>query len=124
MTERHSPEADLDRLLAVERATRPDVSPGLLMRVLVDAQAEQAARARRLRPAAPRRGVMAVLRDLGGWPAMAGLAAATAAGLWIGVSPPPALLDTAQGIWMTEDVDYLVDVSPEDLFPIEEGTTL
>lgn len=126
MTERHFSEDDLDRLLAAERAAAPDVPAALLSRILADAQAEQAAQMRATwRRAAPRRGLVAVLRDLGGWPAMAGLAAATVAGLWIGISPPPALLDGAQQVWSADDVDYLVDLSPEDLlFPLEEGTTL
>lgn len=43
--------------------------------------------------AAPRRrtGWREALRALGGWPSMAGLAAACAAGVWIGVASPQAM---------------------------------
>ncbi len=36
---------------------------------------------------------------IGGWPTFSGLAAATVAGLWIGVAPPAALSDLSAGIW-------------------------
>lgn len=44
------------------------------------------------------------LRVLGGWPAMGGLAAACAAGVWIGVAPPDFLPDPV-GLMVQGDTD-------------------
>lgn len=126
MTERPATDDHLEQFFAADRAAPPDASDALLTRVLADALAEQAVRAQASAAVQPGFGhrLVAVLRDLGGWPAVAGLVAATVAGLWIGISPPPALLDNAQGLWAADSTDYLVDIAPEDLFYIEEGATL
>ena len=66
----------------------------LLARVLADADEVQAGFA----PVPTTRPVTGSLwerlRDgLGGWPAVSGLAAATVAGIWIGVAPPASVAD-------------------------------
>jgi len=89
---------EIDRLLEAHFAAARQATPpeALLARVLADAEAARpvAGGARSGlggRPAAPA-GVFSRLRAaVGGWPALAGLAAATLAGLWIGVAAPSAL---------------------------------
>jgi hypothetical protein len=82
----------LDDLFA--QVARVDVQPSdaLLARVLADADDVQAA----FQPeqAATPSGLWTRLLDaLGGWPAVSGLAAATVAGVWIGVAPPTSVQD-------------------------------
>lgn len=81
----------LEKLFETARCEVVDLPPGLLARVLADADAELAARtAPPLRAAPTRRtsGFMIVLGELlaaiGGWRAVSGLASATVAGVWIG----------------------------------------
>lgn len=75
-------------------------SEAFLDRVMLDAdnvlaQAGVGAPAREPAPA----GFGAMMLDLiGGWPSFGGLAAATLAGVWIGVSPPDALADLSAGL--------------------------
>jgi len=50
--------------------------------------------------ARPRQSLSAILLDaIGGWPSFSGLAAATVAGLWIGISPPETLNNLSAAIW-------------------------
>ena len=76
----------LDEFFEAARRTAPEPSAELLSRVARDAAAEtvrrQAAQSR-LRPV-----WRGVFDGLGGWPALAGLATATVAGVWIGVADP------------------------------------
>lgn len=82
MTERDP----LDDFFEAGRADAPMPDAALMARVLADADAQTAARAA---SAQPRESwLRAVLRGLGGWPTVAGLATATAAGVWIGVALP------------------------------------
>ena len=96
-------------------------SPDLMARVLADAYDEQdllAAKALEgeltVAPA-PRRGFLRNLLDaIGGWPAVAGLATATVAGIWIGYNPPAAfddltlaLMDSSTG-YSTSDATELL----------------
>lgn len=49
-----------------------------------------------------------LLALLGGWPAFGGLAAACAAGVWIGLTPPSFLPDPAQLVTVSEtDIDLI-----------------
>lgn len=92
MTERDtSVETDIDTLLAEVAATPvPEVSDTLIARILFDADHAQPAAP--VAPVAPP-SVWHRLRDaIGGWPALGGLAAASVTGLWIGISPPDALV--------------------------------
>ncbi|SNS48673.1 hypothetical protein [Tropicimonas sediminicola] len=93
-------DAELEAFFQSARDVGGDPSPALLSRVLADAYAEQdalvvsdaAPEAMPVPvPEAPRRGLFAgLLQAVGGWPAMAGLVTATAAGIWIGYNPPAA----------------------------------
>lgn len=77
----------LDDLFATARAVAPDPSDELVARVLADAGSIS-------QPPVAQRGLWAPLLDMiGGWPAMGGLAAATIAGIWIGVAPPASVQD-------------------------------
>lgn len=87
MTDAKQAMDDLDQLLDnVARAPVPEVSPTLEARLMHEAE--------RLMPSVrvERAGWLRVLRGLGGWPAMGGMATAAAAGVWIGFSAP-GLLD-------------------------------
>ncbi len=87
MTERKDTEG-LDAFFAAAREESPMPSGDLLARIEAQALAEM-----------PRAGVRRggpglfgqLVQVLGGWQGMAGLAAACAAGVWIGVSPPEGL---------------------------------
>ena len=103
MSERERQEAMLDAVF--DTARRQEVAPSddLMARVLADAAAEQPVPGRQ--PVA-RQGVFArLLENLGGWPAVSGLAAAGVAGLWVGLVPPAGVEDlAASAIGATETV--------------------
>lgn len=91
-----------DKMLdaAFTLARTPDVPPSdaLMNRIMLDADSVLADTV----PAAarPKQSIGAMLLDvIGGWPTFSGLAAATVAGLWIGVAPPDTLSDLSAGIW-------------------------
>lgn len=92
-------ETALDAFFDAGRADAVPTSPRLMERVMADAVAEADARelfagTRR----APSPGLLArALATIGGWPAVAGLVTATAAGIWIGAARPEALGDLALG---------------------------
>lgn len=92
-------EFDLDKVFEAARAKELPASETFLDRVMLDADAVLAARTPPS-ATAPAPTIGAMIRDiLGGWPAFGGLAAATVAGLWIGVAPPDALSGYAPGLW-------------------------
>ncbi len=127
MTDERRNEQELEALFAAARRDAPTPSADLMARVLADAEAAQAQAqaapaARPTRPAARPRWRQ-VVDLLGGWPAMAGLATAGVAGLWLGVAPPAALLDLPLAGFGTAD-PALVGMLPGvelDLLALEEG---
>ncbi|WP_353471538.1 hypothetical protein PVT71_09475 [Salipiger sp. H15] len=88
--QRRTEEGSLASLFEAERQDAPLPSGDWMARMEALALAEQPAPRRAPLPApAPRRaGWREALRAFGGWPALAGLAAACAAGVWIGVASP------------------------------------
>lgn len=109
-------EAALDALLAEARETPAALPDALTARMLADAEAAQNARAAPPAAAPRRRGRLArAFAGIGGWPALAGFATATVAGVWIGLSPPAVVSDGAayyaSGGGAAEDL-YLVDTMP------------
>lgn len=85
---------ELEDLFAAARSERPAVPEHLSAAILADAAREQAG----FQAAAPARAARQplwrqLIEAVGGWPAMGGLAAASAAGLWIGVAPPSFVPD-------------------------------
>lgn len=85
----------LGGFFAAARAEAPQPGGDFLARMEALALAEQPAPRLTAGPVTPRpTGLFGQLREaLGGWVGMAGLAAACAAGIWIGVSPPASLSD-------------------------------
>ena len=84
MREDRDGDAALDALFAEARARPERVPADLVARVLADAEA--------IRPGARRQGwVAGFMGAIGGWPSAAGLAAASAAGLYIGYAAPEAV---------------------------------
>jgi hypothetical protein len=124
MAENDRTDQELERFFAAARGQAPDPSPGLLARVLEDAQAVQAAQQADRSAPAPRRPRWRQAVDLlGGWPAMAGLATAGVAGLWLGLNPPAALTVLPLAGFGASDT-VLLDVLPAaglDLLALEEG---
>lgn len=110
-------DSDLDDLLAAARADRPTPSPALMARVIADADRLQPRPALRAAPAARSRpGFLAVLAEaFGGRGALAGMAAATLAGVWVGAAQPAAFSVLTAGVWPTESVS--VELIP-DLFAV------
>ncbi|GHF50681.1 hypothetical protein [Seohaeicola zhoushanensis] len=91
MTEREFDTGPLDDLFAAARAAPPALPPALAARMLADAGRVLDER-QAPRPAMP--GWRAQLAEaIGGWFGVGGLAAACAAGLWIGLAPPAGLPD-------------------------------
>jgi len=78
----------------------PAVPPDLAARILADARAElehsRAGAVAATGPAqAPARGFLSsLLSAIGGWPAISGMAAATAAGVWLGFASPALIEGT------------------------------
>lgn len=104
-------DAALEAFFDATRRTTPVASGAMLARILADAETVRTtAQAPARRPVRPAR-----LRDLlGGWPSMAGLAAATLAGLWIGAGLPEAVPGMGEA-------QYLVDITPEMAFGLVGG---
>ncbi|MEC7298748.1 MAG: hypothetical protein VXW43_08705 [Pseudomonadota bacterium] len=108
--------AGLDALFDAARAAPAPLSEDMLNRLTRDALEVQAGFAAS-QVAPPRRGRLAGwLAAIGGWPAMATLATAGVAGLWIGAMPPAFVetlgLGSATASDTAEDDLYLVDPLP------------
>ena len=104
---------DLDQLFAAMRTNGAgDVPDDLMARVLADAVREMPSP----RPAAaPGGGFLASLSDLlGDWRGMGGLAAASCAGLWLGVAPPAAF-DGVSSALLGSSVEVSLGLSLSDL---------
>ena len=87
----------LGAFFAAARAQAAQPDTALFARVMADADAVQAGFAPASAATSDARGgtlrarLDVIWHALGGWPSMAGLSAATVAGIWLGVSPPAAL---------------------------------
>ncbi|MDK3019538.1 hypothetical protein [Pseudodonghicola flavimaris] len=95
MTDKQRQDVGLDGFFAAARRDRDTMPVGLAERMRADAAMVQAGFARAAAPVpAQGDGLLGQLwRALGGWPALSGMAAACAAGVWIGVAPPTFLPD-------------------------------
>ncbi len=91
---------ELEDAFVTLRTAKVPVSDRLMDRIMMDADMV-------LAEAAPevvrtRQGFGAMMLDvIGGWTSFSGLAAATVAGLWIGVAPPEVFSDLTSGYWGT-----------------------
>ena len=99
-------DSGLDALFAEARAQDARPPAALVSRVLADAEAA--------RPGRRRVGLgAALLGAIGGWPSAAGLAAASAAGVLIGLSVPDAVPFLGTVATSTADATYdLIDLAP------------
>jgi hypothetical protein len=108
-----SGDTDLDDLFAAARADVPVPSPALMSRVLADADAAQPRPAPRVAAPVLRGAWFATLvAALGGAGAMAGLATATVAGLWIGLAQPAPVAALTQSLWPAAEAD-IVELLPD-----------
>ena len=83
-------ETELDKLLSAAASSAPEPSEALLARIMADADSVLAEH-RAVEGSAPgrARGWFGGFVDvIGGWPAIAGLATAMVAGIWIGYAQP------------------------------------
>ncbi|MFS4582530.1 hypothetical protein [Phaeobacter sp. C3_T13_0] len=133
LTDLRAAEMTLDDLFAGARADAPALSDTLEMAILDEADAVQSAILDRSSvqsdlaavttsgaavPAGPVdmggrfiAGLRDLLAGLGGWPALGGLATASAAGLWIGLAPPSFLPDPVSLAGIELSADGLPDDS-------------
>lgn len=89
----------LDQTFARMRDEDVPMSDALMDRIMLDADMVLAQDVAVARPVV-RPSFGAMLRDaIGGWPTFSGLAAATVAGVWIGVAQPASLTDLSAGLW-------------------------
>jgi len=86
----------LDTTFAQMRAQDVTPSEGLMDRIMMDADSVLAT-GTVAQPRAKQSVGALILDVIGGWPSFGGLAAATVAGVWIGVAPPDALADVSAG---------------------------
>lgn len=110
---------ELEALFAEARAAAPVPDEALAARILADADRVLAERAIRPAPRRPRRtaplGIL--LATLGGWRAIAGLATATIAGVWLGFAGPETVTDGIdQALW--SDMSAQASYTLEDLQPV------
>ncbi len=91
----------LDQAFAEMTAQDATPSEGLLNRIMMDADDVLAeAFPAQVATPEPAQGFGAALLDaIGGWMSFGGLAAATMAGLWIGVYPPDIVYDYSADVW-------------------------
>ncbi|MFC2969847.1 hypothetical protein [Acidimangrovimonas pyrenivorans] len=120
MTDRSKEFDGLEAFFDAARAEAPQPSEDLMARILADAEAETARRAApvpeapsAIRPAAKVLGFWdALVLALGGRGALAGLAGAMVAGLWLGVSQPAPIASLAQQVAGDGTTLEQVDVIP------------
>jgi hypothetical protein len=108
----------LDDILSGLRRETPAPSDALMARVLADAQAELASGAQVTEPNTDKPdgfGAM-LLSVIGGWRAVAGLAMATIAGVWIGFAGPDGVSDNL-AVLLWPDEAGLTSYALEDLMP-------
>lgn len=104
-------EPGLETFFAAARAETAQPSDALMARILADAEAEiglpRVGAPAAARPEAARAGFWATLgAAIGGWPALAGMATATVAGIWLGVAAPDRLATLSGGLIGTPSEGY------------------
>ena len=122
MTDKTDFMARLETSLAEAGKTAPVPSADLLARILSDADEHQP---EAHSPAQPTGGlsrfVDRVLGGVGGWPAMAGLATASVAGLYLGMNPPALLQSIGEGYLAGGGTAFLIDASAEVALGLDAG---
>ena len=117
-----APDTELDAWFAAARAAPPEPTSDLMARIAGDAFAEQDRRAEQAlvpsRPGLVARWVSALRRA-----EVAGLAAATVAGLWLGIAPPDSVAGVVDTVWSGSaagDTAFVDPLSAYDLALLEE----
>lgn len=113
-------DAALEAFFEAGRAHAPEPGPDLMARILADAGAEIDARDATLAAARRRRrpGLWAgLVAAIGGWPALASMATAAVAGVWLGFASPAALTSVAGGLLPSTDTGSDTAYELEDLLP-------
>lgn len=117
MTDADRDVTGLDGFFAAARNETAALPEALEARMLADAAQVHRARAaparRRQATAGPIRQLLAAL---GGWPAVGGLAAACAAGVWLGFAPPASLSDPVAAVMQSQVQSDLLDTFGADDF--------
>ena len=109
---------ELDDLFASARTVDPDPHDDFMARLFADIDDVADGFEQVALPTEERRSLLASLwAALGGWAGASGLAAAAAAGLWIGISPPASLSSVTDVIW-ADSVDVSLFAS-EDILGLE-----
>lgn len=124
---KQSKDAGALRALEQELDALADATPlpssDLMARVLADASAAQAGFDAPMRAATPR-GVSVwgqIAAALGGWRAISGLATATVAGVWIGVSPPQGISTQVTPLLALAGLSSVVATDEETDWLLEPG---
>lgn len=99
-----TPEKDpLDVFFEASKAAQPEASDALMARIMADAVALQPEPVVVSSPTPV--GLWGRISDaMGGWPSMAGLATAAAAGLWIGIDTP-TLADGVMSLYFETETE-------------------
>lgn len=117
-------DAELEQLFEEMAASNPVPTTDLVARIIADADGVMNDRATGViavqKPLGLRQRLASFLSGIGGWPAVAGLATATVAGIWIGYAPPSSVSDLASS-YISTDVSYDIgDYIPSfDLLSVE-----
>lgn len=117
-------DAELEAFFAAGRARAPEPGPDLMARIVADAEAEIAARAPaplRSGPRTVRARWAALLSGIGGWPALASMATAAVAGVWLGFASPDRIDTFAGGLLLPAGDTAQTAYELEDLLPGYDG---
>ena len=109
----------LEAFFAAGRAEAPEPGAELMARIMADADAEIDARsaARAPTPQWQKPGLWAALvRGIGGWPALASMATAAVTGVWLGFASPDQLNALTGGLLLPESANE-TSYELEDLLP-------
>jgi hypothetical protein len=118
-------DAALEAVFEAARADAPLPSEALLARIMADADATVAERARPARAALRRPGLLAALIGaLGGWPAVASMVTATVAGVWLGFAAPDEFNTLAGGLLLDDDSGFTTSYELEDIMPGSTGLSV
>ncbi len=124
MTDKPTQTDPLDQYFADARQNTPQPSTDLLARIVEDAVSTQKSSEGELRYTVddtPRGVLASLLRQLGGWPTLAGLSTASVAGLWLGLSAPELLVAATQGVMQADEAVYAIEFEVESYFDFSEG---
>ena len=114
----------LEAFFAAGRAEAPEPGADLMARIVADAEAQIAARAPFPAPVPRRaRGGLwtALISGIGGWPAVAGMATAAVAGVWLGFAAPGSIDTLTGGLLLPQSAAGTTSYELEDLLPGYSG---